>query len=165
MKTIERTAVYSAPPEVVFHSLDDLGVTGMHMTQSSWMMMGSKLKLEYLTTNHSGPGTRYRWTGNMMGFKMDFEVEVTRWIPSEEKIWETRGKAQIIIYSWYRMHLRLRKVMKGTLVSLSISYEKPEGGFYRLLSLLFADWYCKWCLKRMLEDSRKLLEQTSNKSD
>ncbi len=38
--------------------IDDLGVTGMHMTKSS-MMMGSKLNLEYLTENHTGPGSKY----------------------------------------------------------------------------------------------------------
>lgn len=159
MKTIERTEIYSSPPQVVFPYLDDLGVTGMHMTQSSWMMMGSKLNVEYLTEHHSGLGTRYRWTGKMMGMKMDFTVEVTKWKEGEEKIWETLGTPELIIYSWYRMHLKLTKVANGTLAKLSISYDKPEGWFFKLLSFLFADWYCRWCLKHMLEDCKKLLAE------
>ncbi len=107
MKTIKRTETYEASPEIVFDHLDNLGVTGMHMTQSSMMMMGSKLKLEFLTENQTGLGTRYRWTGKMMGFKMDFTVEVTKWDLGKEKVWETVGSPNLIIYSWYRMRLLL----------------------------------------------------------
>lgn len=159
MKTVTRTATYPAPPEIVFPYLDDLGVTGTHMTQSSWMMLGSKLDLEFLTKNHTGLGTRYRWTGKMMGMSMDFTVEVTKWQAGVEKVWETLGKPQLILYSWYRMELQLKKAGEGTSASLSISYEKPEGLFYGLLSFLFADWYCNWCLKHMLEDCGKLLNE------
>lgn len=104
MKTIERQTIYQSPPEIVFRCLDSLGVTGMHMTQSSMMMMGSKLHLNFLTEQRTGPGTTYRWTGKMMGMRMDFTVQVTKWIAEKEKIWETVGKPQLIIYSWYRMH-------------------------------------------------------------
>ena len=156
MKTIQRTTTYPFQHDIVFECLDNLGVTGMHMTQSSMMMMGSKLDLQFLTENHTGLGTKYRWTGKMMGIKMDFTVEVTKWTPGEEKIWETIGKPKMIIYSWYRMHLQLAKFPGGTSAELSISYEKPEGVFYKILSFLFADWYCRWCLKHMLEDCKKI---------
>lgn len=157
MKTLIRTTTYPFPPDLVFQCLDNLGVAGMHMTQSSMMMMGSKLDLKFLTENHTGLGTKYRWTGRMMGLKMDFTVEVTKWIPGEEKVWETVDNPELIIYSWYRMYLKLTKFPTGTSAELSISYEKPNGLFYRLLSLLFADWYCRWCLKHMLEDAKGLL--------
>lgn len=44
------------------------------------MMMGSKLKLEFLTAEHRGLGSKYRWSGKMMGIPHDFNVEVTKWI-------------------------------------------------------------------------------------
>jgi len=157
VKTLTRTTTYPSPADIVFQCLDNLGVTGTHMTQSSAMMMGSKLDLRFLTEHHTGLGTKYRWTGKMMGLKMDFTVEVTKWMPGEEKIWETIGEPELIIYSWYRMHLMLTETMGGTCARLSISYKKPKGIFHNLLSFLFADWYCKWCLKHMLEDANKLL--------
>ena len=92
MKTIKRIEIFNAPAEKIFDHLDDLGVTGMHMTQSSAMMMGSKLHLEFLTENHTGLGYKYRWTGKMVGMKMDFTVEVTKWIEGVEKTWETIGQ-------------------------------------------------------------------------
>jgi hypothetical protein len=118
MKTITRNIFIQATPENVFETMDDLGITGIHMTQSSTMMMGSKLHLEYLTTQHTGPGTKYRWTGKMMGMKMDFTVEVTKWIKGKEKVWETIGEAKMIIYSWYRMNL----IMKNPMAGLQNSY-------------------------------------------
>lgn len=158
MKSIERTEVYDATPERVFKCIDDLGVTGTHMTKSSAMMMGSKLNLEYLTEKHTGMGTKYRWTGKMMGMPMDFTVEVTKWIEGKEKIWETIGQPRMIIYSWYRMHLiTAPKLNNGTEAALSIRYEKPKGFFNKILCFLFADWYCAWCLNQMLGDAKKML--------
>jgi hypothetical protein len=40
--------------------MDDFSKTGMHMTESSMMMMGSKLTLEKLSANASGVGASYR---------------------------------------------------------------------------------------------------------
>jgi hypothetical protein len=157
MKTIKNTHTYPYDPAIVFQQIDNLGVTGMHMTQSSMMMMGSKLKLEYLTENHTGLGTKYRWTGKMMGMGMDFTVQVTKWIQGKEKTWETIGDTKLIIYSWYRMHLNVSKIDNKSLAELSISYERPKGVFYKMLSFLFADWYCRWCLKNMLNDAEKAL--------
>ena len=159
MKTIKRKEVYDAPPEKVFSCIDDLGVTGMHMTKSSGMMMGSKLNLEYLAANHTGLGSKYRWTGTMMGMKMDFTVEVTKWIEGVEKVWETIGEAKMIIYSWYRMHLLVYPNGNITHAELSISYEKPKGWFAKIISFFFADWYCNWCLKNMLSDSKRKIEE------
>jgi hypothetical protein len=157
MKTLARSEFYTALPEVVFDILDDLGVTGTHMTTSSAMMMGSKLHLEYLTPNHTGLGSSYRWTGKMMGIPMDFTVKVMKWIKGREKEWETVGPAKLLIYSWYRMALAISRVDNGTKAELSISYEKPEGFFGRILCYLFADWYCRWCLKMMLTDAKRKL--------
>lgn len=161
MKTIARTETYKASPEVVFDHLDDLGVTGMHMTQSSMMMMGSKLDVTFLTEKKKGLGTKYRWTGKMMGIKMDFTVEVTKWITGVGKIWETIGTPRLIIYSWYRMALKLSPKGDGTEATMSIAYEKPNGFFNKILCFLFADWYCRWCLKNMLGDCKRLLETQS----
>jgi hypothetical protein len=157
MKTLTRTEIFDEDPKRVFASIDDLGVTGSHMTGSSAMMMGSKLNLEYLSENKTGPGTKYRWTGKMMGIPMDFTVEVTKWIQGKEKSWETVGPSRLIIYSWYQMTLKLEPDGFATVAHLSITYEKPTGFFNKIISFLFADWYCHWCLRKMLGDARQAL--------
>lgn len=158
MKTIKRKETFIAPADKVFGYLDDLGVTGMHMTKSSAMMMGSKLQLKFLTNHRTGMGSRYQWTGTMMGMKMDFTVEVTKWVEGVEKIWETTGEAKMIIYSWYRMHLLVYPEGNAAQAELSITYEKPRNWFARIISFLFADLYCNWCLRKMLNDTKIKIE-------
>lgn len=154
MKTLTRIETFNEPASAVFKTIDDLGVTGMHMTKSSMMMMESKLHLEFLTKHHTGLSSKYRWTGKMLGLRMDFTVEVTKWIEGKEKTWETIGYGKLIILSWYRMHLKLHSISKETEAELSITYEKPNSFFNKILSFLFAGWYCKWCLKKMLNDAK-----------
>jgi len=158
MKTISRSEHFVATPSQVFKAIDDLGVTGMHMTESSMMMMGSKLELEFLTSNKTGLGSSYRWTGKMMGMPMAFTVVVTIWEDGKEKVWETIGPTKLIIYSWYRMKLVVAREKNETIADLSISYERPNGLFNKVISFLFANIYCRWCLKQMLGDAKKCVE-------
>ena len=86
MKTLQRKIIINAPPTKVFIYMDNTGNTGMHMIKSSAMMMGNKLQLQQLSENKTGANAKFRWFGKMMGFKMDFTVEVTKWIKDKEKI-------------------------------------------------------------------------------
>lgn len=92
---------------------------------------------------------------------MDFTVKVTKWIEGKEKIWETIGETKLIIYSWYRMCLKVSPMESGSQAELSISYEKPTGFLNRILSFLFANWYCKWCLKKMLGDAKYVVQNNA----
>ena len=158
MRTISRYRIYDAPAHDVFNTIDDLGVTGTHMTESSMMMMGNKLRLTYLTSQRTGLNSKYRWQGKMMGLPMDFTVLVTKWVANKEKIWETIGESKLIIYSGYRMSLKVASTSEGTVVSLSIAYERPKGFWQSILSFLFADLYCIWCLNKMLNDAERALK-------
>lgn len=89
---------------------------------------------------------------------MDFTVLVTKWNPGKEKVWETIGESKLIIYSWYRMILDLAESKSGTLATLSISYERPNSFWSILLSYVFADLYCIWCLRKMLNDASHSLQ-------
>ena len=161
MKTFQKQIVISSTPEKVFSQMDDFSKTGMHMSQSSTMMMGSKLKLEMLSANPTGIGAKYRWYGKMLGMTIDINETVTKWQPPVFKEWETVGDAKIIIMSWYRMWFEIIPTEKGTIAKLSISYLPPRQWFYKILSFFFAKWYCNWCLNNMLNDSKLNLEKDS----
>ena len=160
MKTVRKTKVYQASQEEVFDTLDDLGISGMHMTKSSMPMMGGELNLSFLTEFTKGPNTRYRWTGKVLWWKMDFTVQVMNWIKGREKTWETVGPARLIIFSWFRMELKVNPVPEGTLVELSISYKKPKGFLNLLLFYLLGGWYCRWCIDNMLGDTKRKLSES-----
>ena len=125
-------------------------------------MMGSKLKLEQLSDNATGLHSKFRWFGKVMGFTMDFTVIVTKWIKDVEKVWETTGKAEMIILSWYRMHLFLSPEGKDTRAELSIAYTLPKNIFLKIFAFFIAPWYARWCLNKMLQDSKMFLEATPN---
>jgi hypothetical protein len=161
MKTKSKNVLIHSTPEKIFQQMDDFSKTGMHMSESSMMMMGSKLILEQLSTNSSGIGSKYRWYGKMMGMKMDFSETVTKWQPDELKEWETIGEAKIIIMSWYRMWVEISPADNGAIAKISISYLPPKEWYYKILSFLFAKWYCNWCLNNMLNDTKKNLEKDS----
>ncbi len=159
MNTKSKSILIHSPAEKVFQQMDDFSKTGMHMSESSMMMMGSKLILEQLSTNPGGVGATYRWHGKMMGMTMDFSETVTKWQPHELKEWETVGETKIIIMSWYRIWFELTPVENGTIANISISYLLPKEWFYKILSFFFAKWYCNWCLNNMLNDTKNNLEK------
>jgi len=158
MKTRSKDIVIHSTPEKVFQQLDDFSKAGMHMSENSMMMMGSKLNLEQLSTQSTGVGAKYRWYGKMMGMTIDFSETVTKWQTPLLKEWETVGDAKIIIMSWYRMWFEVMPKENGTVAKLSISYLPPKQWFYRVLSFLFANLYCNWCLNNMLNDTKRNLE-------
>ena len=164
MKTKTKNIFIHSTPGKVFAQMDDFSKTGMHMSERSMMMMGSKLKLEKLSTNATGVGAKYRWYGKMMGMTMDFSETVTKWQPPKLKEWETVGEAKIIIMSWYRMWFEISPVENGTIAKISISYLPSKEWYYKILSLVFANWYCNWCLNNMLNDTKRNLENKTSEN-
>ncbi|MEO7922207.1 MAG: hypothetical protein ABIR30_00865 [Chitinophagaceae bacterium] len=154
-----KSIIIHASPENVFAYMDNISNTGMHMTKSSMPMMGSKLILQQLSENATGLNAKFRWCGKMMGFTMDFTVVVKKWTKDEEKIWETIGKAKMIILSWYQMRLILYPQGDSTKAKLSISYTKPKKNFFQFIAFFLAPLYANWCLNNMLKDSRINLEK------
>jgi hypothetical protein len=158
MKCLKKEIFINASVSQVFQFMDDLAKTGMHMSERSMMMMGSKLKIEHLPSPEKGMGAIFRWSGKMMGLPIDFTETVTIWKENEEKVWETIGSPQMIILGWYQMRLTTEPSEKGTLASMEIQYTPPKGFFYKLLSAVFARWYADWCLGKMLGDTKNKFE-------
>ena len=163
MKTTSKKILIRSTTEKVFAHIDDFSKTGMHMSESSMMMMGSKLNLEQLSINSTGVGAKYRWHGKMMGMLMDFSETVTKWQSPKIKEWETVGETKIIIMLWYRMWFEIAPAENGTIAKLSISYLPPKEWYYKIISFFFANWYCNWCLNNMLNDTKKNLEKKTSK--
>ena len=130
------------------------------MSESSMMMMGSKLKLEQRSKNSTGVGAKYSWYGKMMRMTMDFNETVTKWKPPKLKEWEIVGEAKIIIMSWYKMGFEISFDENRTIAKISISYLSPKEWYYKILSFFFANLYCNWCLNNMLNDTKINLEKT-----
>ena len=152
IKEYEKILIINGPPEDVFAFMDDIRNTGKHMTESNAAMAGSKLKIEWLTDHKTGLGTKYRWTGKVVGMKMDFTVEVSKWTKGKEKVWGTMGDARMIVIDGFEMYLFTTPNSLGnTNTRLGIYYTKHRG----LWGFLLGKWYSKWCVKSMLKDTKK----------
>jgi|GEM_PF-5207173 len=78
MKTTSKNIFIHSTPEKVFAQMDNFSKTGMHTSESSIMMMGSKLKLEQLldcggpvlrTDGYSAAVETNHYVRAMLGFK------------------------------------------------------------------------------------------------
>lgn len=160
IQTYERTMFMNGNPRDVFTFMDNIENTGMHMTKSNGAMMGGKLTIQWLSDHKTGLGTKYRWTGRVAGMKMDFTVEVNKWVDGKEKVWGTVGDAKMIVIDWFEMYLIISAKENGkSEAKLGIYYTKHKS----LWGFLLGKWYSKWCVKSMLKDTRKHFEDLEKK--
>jgi hypothetical protein len=153
----EREMIIQGSQEEVFAFMDDIRNTGKHMTESSGAMAGSKLSIEWLSNHKTGLGTKYRWRGKVVGMKMDFTVEVSKWIEGKQKVWGTLGDAKMIVIDWFEMDLIMTPEKDGkSNAKLGINYTKHRG----VWGFLLGKWYSKWCVKSMLKDTKKHFKKT-----
>jgi hypothetical protein len=160
MKRVSETAEIQAPMERVFAHVDDIRNVGWHMTErSSMAMMGSRLKLEILSERPTGLGATYRYTGTIMGLSIDFSESVTEYVPPREKVWRTLGEPRLWIIASYEMRLAIEPLSAASSrLTISIVYDLPRSAFWRIVGLLLARSYSRWCLRQMLQDVRRALE-------
>lgn len=161
MSHLSRTALISAPAERVFAYVDDIRNLARHMSESPSMpMMGSKLTLEIVTAEPTGVGATYRYTGKMLGLVLDFSETVTTYIAGREKIWRTIGNPRLLIMRGYEMRVLVEPVTPTTTnLTISIDYELPVSGFWRITGWLLGDAYARWCLTGMVDGSKRDLER------
>ena len=73
MSMLSCSATIEARAERVFAYVGDIRNLARHRSESRSMpMMGSKLQLDIMTPEPTGVGAVYRYSGQMMGFTIDF---------------------------------------------------------------------------------------------
>jgi len=128
MTTVTEAVDIQEPAERVFGYVDDMRNVGWHMTdRSSMPMLGSRLKLEILSEQPTGPGATYRYSGKMMGLSLDFSESVTTYLPNREKVWRTIGTPRLLIIDAYEMRIAVEPLSATTSrLTIAITYELPR---------------------------------------
>ena len=122
-------------------------------------MMGSRLRLEILSEQATGLSATYRYAGTIMGLPIDFSESVTTFVSPREKVCRAIGKPRLLILASYEMRLAVEPLSpSSSRLTIAIVYELPRPGFWRIVGLLLARSYSRWCLRRMLQDARHALE-------
>lgn len=151
----ESTVEVSAAAEAVFSHLDDHSRLSAHMSNSSWMMAGSRMAIELDASEGRAVGATIRLSGRVLGIPLSVEEIVTERKPPLRKFWETTGAPKLLVIGQYRMAYEITPKGKASLLRVFIDYALPDGPFSGLLGGLFGNFYARWCTQRMANDAAK----------
>jgi len=140
-----------------FEFLDDPRQLSSHMSKSSWMIAGSRMDIKTDAKHGQEIGSEIILEGKMMGIPLFVREKVVTRAPPYNKIWQTIGPQKMIIIDQYQMGFELIPQLEGVLLRVFIDYELPIAGFSRILALLAAKTYARWCTRAMLDGATRNL--------
>lgn len=140
-------------PQEAFSYLNDPHKLSSHMSQSSWMMAGSKMDMVLDDKNGMGVGAEIILKGKMMGIPLYVREFVTDSQDSKLKVWETQGPQKMIILEQYKMGFRLEPEAKKVRLTVFIEYNLPARGIGVALGKLLGKCYAKWCTDQMVKSA------------
>ena len=155
MHRYESSAIVPAPVDRVFAHIDDYARLSSHMSESSWMMGGGKMKFEFDTTRGQAVGSKIRLAGRVFGVQLSLEEIVTERTPPRRKVWETVGEPRLLVIGAYRMGFQLLPHPSGSLLRVFIEYSLPKRAPWRWFGRLFGRYYATWCTQQMIDDAVK----------
>lgn len=151
----EASAVVRARAEDVFRFVDDPMALASHMGKSSWRTGGGRMSMEFDAGGGRVPGSRIVMRGSVMGLQLELEEIVYERDVPRRKTWATVGTPRLLVIGHYRMGFSIEPAAEHSSLRVFIDYELPAGGLPRLLGLLFAGFYARWCVDRMLDDAAR----------
>ena len=151
----QKEAIIAASRAEVFAYLDDQTRLAAHMEKRSMMMLGGRMTYAFDAGEGRAVGSVIRMGGHFLGLSLVVvEVVTERTLPIS-KTWETRGPQRLLIIDGYVMGFETRAITQGTGARVYIDYRLPSSLPGRWLGLLFAGFYARWCVARMLDDAQK----------
>ena len=144
-----------APRERVFAYVDDPTRVSSHMSKSSRMMGGSRMRIELDDDRGQRVGSRIRLSGRIFGLRLSLEEVVTEHNFPHRKVWETTGTPNLLVIGHYRMGFEIGSRDNGSLLRVFIDYGLPHGVLTGWLGYLLGPVYARWCTQQMVKDTIK----------
>ena len=151
----QKEAIIAASQAEVFAYLDDQTRLAAPMEKPSMMMLGGRMSYAFDSGKGRTVGSVIRMGGHFLGLSLIAVEVVTERTPPAHKTWETRGRQQLLIIDSYFMGFETRDVAGRTSTKVYIDYRLPSSLPGRWLGLLFAGFYARWCVSRMLDDASR----------
>lgn len=145
-------AIIPASQAEVFAHLDDHTRLAAHMEKRSMMLLGGRMTYELDDAQGRAVGSEIRMGGSFLGISLFIEEVVTERTPPARKTWETRGRQRMLIIDSYRMGFETRPTGPHTGVRVFIDYRLPSPPLWHWAGRLFARFYARWCVSRMVKD-------------
>ena len=165
MHHYETSAMVKAPAERVFVHVDDHARLSSHMSESSWMMGGGRMRIELDEGRGQKIGSRIRLAGRAFGIELAVEEVVTERDPPRRKVWETTGSPRLLVIGRYRMGFELSPRGSDSALRVFIEYALPAQAPARWLGRLFGGYYAGWCTRRMVDDAVKYFASSASGAD
>ena len=149
----QKQVIIPASQAEVFAYLDDHTRLAAHMEKRSMMMLGGRMTYEFDADQGRAVGSVIRMGGHFLGLSLVVVEVVTERTPPASKTWETLGPQRLLIIDSYVMGFETRDVTGQTNTRVYIDYRLPSSLPGRWFGLLFAGFYARWCVSRMLDDA------------
>lgn len=154
-KHYEESELIEGFPESVFAYVDDHANFSSHMSESSWMMGGGKMKVETDEGHGQKVDSHIKLSGFAFGIKIFLDEIVTKHEPPYRKEWQTVGEPRLLVIGHYVMGLEITPEGKSSKLKVYINYKLPATVGQFLLGLIFSRFYAKWCVRQMLDSTKK----------
>ena len=149
----EASCTLPAAAALVFAHLDDPSRLAAHMTKPSPMMGGGSMTYDLDAGRGMAVGSHIKMGGSAFGLTLFVDEVVVERDPPRRKMWRTVGVPRLLIIGGYEMGFGLEPQPGGSRLRVWIDYALPKPFFARLLGLLFAAFYARWCVSRMVADA------------
>jgi hypothetical protein len=157
----ETTGIVEASADIVFAFLDDQANLSSHMSKPSGMMLGSTMKIFMETDHTKNVGSRFGFSGSVLGLPLSVDEVVTSRTPPIAKTWETTAEPKLWVIGSYAMGFELVPQGSRSALRVYIDYNRPSGVFGSLMGLLFGPAYARWCTSIMVTDAAKHFGQAA----
>ena len=151
----ERSGFVNAPPDRVFATLDEHARLAAHMAKPSWRMGWATMQIITDPQRPRGVGSHITLRGRVFGLQLSVDEVVSRYEPPSVKEWETTHEPRLLVIGQYRMAFLTSGAPEGTLLRVTIDYNRPASIVSRLLAMLFGRMYARWCTSQMVDDAVK----------
>ena len=142
-----------AQANAVFSHLDDHSRLSAHMTQPSWMVVGSRMAIEFDASKGRAVGATIRLRGGVLGIPLSVEEIVTERRPPLRKVWATTGRPRLLVIGSYRMGYEITPKARSLKLRVFLDCALPDGPISHWVGRLFGNFYARWCTQRMANDA------------
>ncbi|ATA95391.1 polyketide cyclase [Sinorhizobium meliloti] len=146
--TAQAIADVATSAEVLFDYLDDPASLGSHMQKPSMMMLGGRMSYEFDEAKGRTVGSVIKMRGNILGLVLSVEDVITERQPPRRKVWETRGRPNLLVVGAYRMGFEIIALGRASRLCVAAKFLGP----------MFGPIYARWCVNRMANDATNAFE-------
>lgn len=140
----------NVPIEQVHAFLSDPKALAAHMGESSMMMLGSRMSIDFEAAGGRLARSKVRMHGRMLGMRLSLEESIAKRQILMMKVRETIGAPKLLVIAHCHMDFELTCNRASALMRVFIDYSLPIKSPESWLGHLLGALYARWCTRQML---------------